>query len=272
MTTFKKFKVLLLILIFSAPVRIHAHGDSNLHEADFRIAIDDCNAIHVEPHVLASELDASFFFWIDKPGFDSQAGTFPTGSSVGFNILDVLKKWNGNGFDVLDPNTEETLTISFLFGSTFMICQTGSGFVAGFDIPVSGDGSWHKHLGYTLNGAGHNDPSNGIYLLKLELYHMSNKPNITYSNQFWIVFNLDMSENDHHEAIHWVDENLSRLPDLEQDGRIDFKDFAILASQWHSTNCDCRNNFCNGADITEDGRVDILDLANIASNWLKSIK
>lgn len=271
MTIFKTVTVLLVILTFSFSAPAYAHGDPNLHEADFEIELDDCNAIHVEPHVLGSEFDALFFFWTDEPGFDSNAGAFPTGSSIGFNILDALKKWNGNGFDILDPNTEETLTISFLFGSTFATCETGAGFVEGFDVPVAADGSWHKHLGYTLNSVDNNDPNSGIYLLALELYNTSSEPNITSSNPFWIVFNLGIPEDDHHEAIHWVEENLYQLPDLEQDGYIDFKDFAILASQWLHTNCDCRNHFCNGADITKDGRVDLLDLSKIASNWLKPI-
>ena len=267
---FKTFTVLLVILTFSFSAPAYAHGDPNLHEADFMMELDDCNEIHVEPHVLGSEFDALFFFWTDEPGFDSYAGTFPAGSSVGFNILDAMKKWNGKNFDVLDPNTEETLTVSFLFGSTFATCETGTGFVQGFDVPVAADGSWHKHLGYTLNGAGNNDPGDGIYLLKLELYNTSNEPNIAYSNPFWIIFNLGMPEEDHHNAIHWIDENLAHLPDLDQDGHIDFKDFAILASQWLNTNCDCRNNWCNGADITEDGRVDILDLTKFASYWFES--
>jgi len=143
--------------------------------------------------------------------------------------------------------------------------------IMAFEGPFAGDGSWHKHLGYKLNGVGHNDPSNGIYLLELELYSTSNDPNIAKSEPFWIVFNLGMPEQDHHNAIYWIDERLAQSPDLEQDGCIDFKDFSILASQWHGTNCDCWNNWCDEADITEDGRVDLLDLAKIASNWLKSL-
>jgi len=280
MTIFKTFTVLLMILMFSFPVTAHEHDydhdhehdEPHLHEADFEIEMDDCNAIHVEPHVLGSELDALFFFWTDEPGFDSHAGELPPGSSVGFNILDALKKWNGNGFDILDPNTEETLTVSFLFGSEFATCQTGAGFVEGFEIPVAQDGSWHKHLGYTLNGPDNNDPNEGIYLLNLELYNTINEPNFAYSNPFWIVFNLGMPEDDHHEAVHWVEEHVSEFPDLDQDGLIDFKDLAILVSQWLKTDCDCRNNWCNRADITEDGMVDIFDLEKLVSSWFESVK
>jgi hypothetical protein len=250
----------------------HDHHDPDLHEADFGIKLDDCNAIHVEPHILASVLDALYFFWTDEPGFDSHSGTFSVSSSIGFNILDALKKWNGSGFDALDPNTDETLTVSFLFGSEFATCDTGAGFVEGFEVPVAEDGSWHKHLGYTLNGESNNDPNDGIYLLKMEIYHTSSELDIAYSNPFWIVFNLGMPEQEHHNAIHWVEENLAQLPDLEQDGYIDFKDFAILASQWLNADCDCRNNFCNRADITEDGIVDLFDLSIIASNWFKPMK
>ncbi len=278
MTVFKMFKIFLMILLFSFPAWAHTHDDPNLHEddhhlheADFEMELDDCNAVHISPRVLGSELDALFFFWTDEPGFDSHAGTFPIGSFIGFNILDALKKWNGSGFDALDPNTEETLTVNFLFGTTLATCCTGIGFVPGFEIPVASDGSWHKHLGYTLNGVGHNDPNNGIYLLELELYNTSSDPNIANSEPFWIVFNLGMPEQEHHNTIHWIDENLAQLPDLEQDGCIDFKDFSILASQWLNTNCDCWNNWCDGADITENGGVDLFDLAKIASNWLKSL-
>jgi hypothetical protein len=81
-----------------------------------------------------------------------------------------------------------------------------------------------------------------------------------------------MPEEDHHNAIHWVEENLSHLPDLQQDGYIDFKDFAIFASQWLNTDCNCLNSWCNRADITEDGIVDLFDLSNFASYWLKPLK
>lgn len=73
----------------------------------------------------------------------------------------------------------------------------------------------------------------------------------------------NLHEDNHH--LHEADF------EMELDGCIDFKDFSILASQWLNTNCDCWNNWCDGADITENGCVDLFDLAKIASNWLKSL-
>ena len=265
MTAFR-FAALLMVVLLACTIA-EAH-DPNLHEGDFEIWLDECNIIHTEPRVVGSELSAAYFFWTDEPGFDSHTGAFPAGSSVGFNILETLKKWNGSGFDVLDPNTEETLTVSYLFGTEFETRDTSSGFVAGFDIPVASDGSWHKHLGYGLNGIGYGEPRNGMYLLELELY--STGSGIIKSDAFWIVFNLGMSEEDHHEAIHRVEENLVQPPDVYQDGDIDFRDLAIVAGQWLKGNCECVNGWCNGADITENGKVDFADFGKLASHWQKS--
>lgn len=268
MVLFRLFVVLTVASVISTAAS--PYSDPNLHEADFAVELDDCNTIQVHPRVLPGELNALNFFWTDEPGFDSHAGTFSAGSSIGFNILDALKKWNGRGFDTLDPSTQETLTVSFLFGTDFETRETHTGFVGGFDIPVAGDGSWHKHLGYMLNGAGPNDPDNGIYLLELQLYSTSEDHNIASSSAFWIVFNLSLPEQDHHNAIIWVDENLVQLPDLDQDNDVDLRDFAIFASRWLDSGCDCRNNWCDGADITQNGSVDFADLAKLTSNWLKS--
>ena len=52
--------------------------------------------------------------------------------------------------------------------------------------------------------------------------------------------------------------------DINRDYEYNLKDFALLAEQWQSTNCDT----CMGADLTDDGNVDIDDLAKLADYWL----
>ena len=52
--------------------------------------------------------------------------------------------------------------------------------------------------------------------------------------------------------------------DINRDYKYNLKDFALLAEQWQSTNCDT----CMGADLTDDGNVDIDDLAKLAEHWL----
>jgi hypothetical protein len=218
-----------LCLFYSVAEAEHAH------EGDFTLKVE-FDSIIVEPRVLPAELLKDEFFSTDEPGFDSEPGTFPAGTAVGFNIRDALKRWIGGGFDPLIPGTEETMMVSYIKQTR----ETGSGFVSGFDIPVAADGSWHRHLVFTLTGPGTNDPSKGIYLLELELYSTSDVVNASYP--IYIVFNVD-DEPNHEPALQWVRENLARpacmqkLPaDLNDDCRVDFQDFVLFAESWLSCN------------------------------------
>jgi ELWxxDGT repeat protein len=58
--------------------------------------------------------------------------------------------------------------------------------------------------------------------------------------------------------------------DANLDGTINFMDFAALAGNWLSENCNMTNGWCGGADITDFGRIDVKDLALFAANWLGS--
>jgi len=52
--------------------------------------------------------------------------------------------------------------------------------------------------------------------------------------------------------------------DFNCDGRVDFKDLAVLALYWSQTNC----GQCGGADITGDEQVNIRDVNVVAKYWL----
>jgi hypothetical protein len=52
--------------------------------------------------------------------------------------------------------------------------------------------------------------------------------------------------------------------DCNKDGRVDFKDLAVLALYWSETNC----GQCGGADLTGDEKVDNRDVAEVAKYWL----
>lgn len=221
--------LLIVLLLSSGAQGLHTHA------GDFELTVE-FDSIIVEPRVLPGELMEEEFFSTDEPGFDSAPGTFPAGTMVGFNIVDALKYWNGDGFDPLLPATGETMTVSFLQ----RLVQSGAGRVAGFKLPVADDGSWHRHLVFTLNGPATSPPVRGIYLLALELY--STDPQVAASYPFYIVFNVD-AEPSHDLAVEWVHENLagpvciSKPPgDLNADCRVDFNDFALLADNWLSCN------------------------------------
>jgi hypothetical protein len=54
--------------------------------------------------------------------------------------------------------------------------------------------------------------------------------------------------------------------DMNFDGKIDMKDFALFAGYWQQ---DCGTwNACGGADFDASGRVDIMDLYGFVSGWL----
>lgn len=226
---------LLLIGIFIVLTFCSYTEAQHAHQGDFELKVE-FGSIIVEPRVLPSELLKDEFFSTDEPGFDSEPGTFPSGTTVGFNILDALKRWTGDGFDPLIAPAQEMMIVSYLQ----QICETSAGFVSGFDISVAGNGSWHRHLIFTLNGPGTNNPDRGIYLLELELYSTSLAVSSSYP--IYIVFNVD-DEPSHERALEWVHENLARpvcmqkLPaDLNDDCRVDFHDFALFAESWLSCN------------------------------------
>jgi len=53
------------------------------------------------------------------------------------------------------------------------------------------------------------------------------------------------------------------------DTRVDFIDFAVLASYWHVTKCK-NPDWCEGTDLDTDNDVDVNDLKLFTEYWLKS--
>lgn len=207
----KKCLVLSLVFVFSVLVcsEVFAEG-GHIHTGDFEVELEN-NELHLHPRVLGAELGGEGVpFATDHPGFDSEPGTFAITDRIGFNILSPLKLWNGSGYDVLDPLSQETMEVSY---SPTLSAVTDTGFVAGFDLPVedSGEeaGSWHEHFDFLLNGSGGN-PGNGVYLLEMELYNTNSA--ISNSEPFWIVFDNGMGETVHEEAEEWVEVNLVPEP------------------------------------------------------------
>ena len=53
-------------------------------------------------------------------------------------------------------------------------------------------------------------------------------------------------------------------PDIDDDGDVDFDDFAMFAAYWMDVGC----GVCDGADFTEDGNVNTFDLGEFGDSWL----
>ena len=55
--------------------------------------------------------------------------------------------------------------------------------------------------------------------------------------------------------------------DFNNDKKVDFQDYAILASNWNRTDC-AEPNWCDGTDLNLDGNVDFTDLIGFMDFWL----
>lgn len=129
--------------------------------------------------------------WTDEPGFDSAAGTWPYPSSVGFNILDAARLWDGNDFSALASQQ-----IKLTYGTQSAVTPTTPSVVSGFSIGVSSNGAWHRHLGLELLDTNYvgGFATDGIYLLTMELF--SSNPSIAKSDPFYLVLRQDENATD----------------------------------------------------------------------------
>ncbi len=59
-----------------------------------------------------------------------------------------------------------------------------------------------------------------------------------------------------------------RTRDFNNDAKVDFDDFAVLASHWQETGCS-DPDWCEGTDLDTDSNVDCNDLTLFVDYWLK---
>jgi len=62
-----------------------------------------------------------------------------------------------------------------------------------------------------------------------------------------------------------------RTRDFNNDTKVDFADFTMLASYWQETNCSGLND-CEGTDLDIDGDVDPKDLRLLVDYWLEKTR
>ncbi len=173
---------------------------SLVEEAGFR------GGLGTPQRVFASELGSIEFgpFGNDEPGYTSNA--LAPDARIGFNILADLKRWNGSAFDGL---IDETMQLARFLGTPGEEASVNAGgFVPGFFFAqADGLGFIDEHLSHILRGSdiarGFSDPSDGVYLLELELF--TDAMGIANSDPYWIVFNLNQPEAEHDAAISYVE-------------------------------------------------------------------
>ena len=181
--------------------------------------------------VFVAEMGRSFANFTSDPGFDCQVGTFPFPSRNGFRVMDALREWNGSDFAEVSFEAME-ISFSTLLVVTPPTAQT----VEGFTLAVGSNGTWHRHLEYTLVDAqGGLAPAAGdVYLLTLQIF--SNQSSIAASEPFWIIFDNQADEASVIAAADWVRTNLAGEGggptcdyDFNQDENVDLTDAQQMA-------------------------------------------
>ena len=90
-----------------------------------------------------------------------------------------------------------------------------------------------------------------------------NSINVGDCNVAYYDFNMDLLY-----PIYYLEFSHVRTRDFNTDTKVDFVDFAILASYWQVT--DCQDwNWCEGADLDIDSDVDYNDLRLFVEYWLE---
>ncbi|MCK5272453.1 MAG: discoidin domain-containing protein [Sedimentisphaerales bacterium] len=57
--------------------------------------------------------------------------------------------------------------------------------------------------------------------------------------------------------------------DINDDGKVNIEDFAVLATWWDDENACSTTDWCGGSDFDMSGTIDFFDLAYFAENWLR---
>lgn len=244
------------LLTAVAPAQVHS-GDIALGLQQGRVATGSgySGSQLVTERVFTTELGITFPNFTDSPGFDCLPGTFPAGSRNGFRILDSLRKWNELDFDTIPP---ERMEISYITLTRETPAVPGS--VEGFTLTVGSNGTWHRHLDYTLLSPA----SDGVYLLSLEIF--SDDSAIMSSAPFWIVFGQNSGSSQLAAATQWVRDHLLVQAcsdiDFNNDGLFpdtaDIDDFLTVFSGGA-----CSTGTCDPIDFNGDNLFpDTLDIDN----------
>ncbi len=239
-------------LAIAAPALGQPHqGDIELRITDGRIAT---YALGQPERVFASVMGSVEPAYTRDPGFDCEPGTFPTGSRVGFRLRDALRAWNGQDFAEVAP-----MPLEVAFSTLRVETPPTPGVVEGFTLAVGSNGTWHRHLEFTLLAPA----TPGTYLLTLELH--STPATIGDSEPFWVVFAHEAPMADLEAGVQWVRDTLVTPPggcdpDFNGDGNVDQDDVACLA-QAVAGDASCSDA---DPDFNRDGNVDQDDIALLA--------
>jgi hypothetical protein len=82
------------------------------------------------------------------------------------------------------------------------------------------------------------------------------------------VGNCNVVFYDNFEFAYYIPFSHVRTRDFNNDTKVDFSDYAILASHWQETDCN-DPDWCEGADLDINGSIDVNDLMLFCEYWLE---
>lgn len=242
-------KYVALLAVASFASLVHAqHVDIDLELINGQITTNTADG---PERVFGSDLGEIFPDFTDEPGFDCEVGTFPFPSEIDFMIHGALKKWDGQ---TLTQIAAERMDVGYADNAGFLRTTPETDTtVMGFALPVGANGTWHRHLEYTLGAPA----SDGVYMIELSLSLVGSGQR---SETIYLVFNQNSPETEHDAAIDWVRANL--IPpacpaDWDRSGGVDGDDVIAFFADWDQST----------ADFNDDGGTDGDDVIAFFARW-----
>ena len=257
----KARKSLALMLMLAA-----AQASAQIHEGDIAVGVNDgvitvgtatdgMGTITERQCVFGVALEAQAR--TTDPGFDTDTGTFVSGTDLAYYIGSALRKWDGTDFNTIPP---EKVRISFGPAPGISTPETDPAQpLEGIFVGVSAGGEWHTHYAYRLELDGvpaTGASSNGVYLLRLEL--RASTSSYLPSDPFWLVIveNASMQELD--EAYAFAEAAFGCpivvcLADVNGDGSVTPADFSAWVAAFNTMSPACDQNgdgACTPADFS----------------------
>lgn len=199
-----------LFAAFPAMADEEPHADVFVEVVDGRLAtgsvdVDDLIIEH-DVRVFESEFGEVSPNVADEPGYFTNV--LSPGTSIGFNIVAPLRKWNGTDFSTIPA---ETLTLSQALGipgaPEVTTPTTPGSRVFGFNFATAdSNGVFDDHPDMRLDSPA----SDGVYLLSLVL--KTDAPGIGNSLPFHIVLGQNALETDIEAAEEFAELNARTLP------------------------------------------------------------
>jgi hypothetical protein len=242
---------LALALAFAAP--LHAQHATDIAvtvvEGALRTNRYDADGQPSPARVFAGTLgDTGVPHFTADPGYEAAAGTFATGTRIGWKSVGPVQRWDGADFVATGAQVQfKYLTVSFTAGATP---------VTGFTVLVASSGGLHRHLNMTLVGPGGTEPEAGAYLVPMQLF--TTNPAME-GEPYWLLLNESLTPSAFDAALAEARSRFEAAPcfgDVDGSGEVDNGDVAFALLDYGP---------CPGcpSDLDGTGEVDFGDIALI---------